>query len=322
MRIIRAAFAILALVSVLPALAQTYPSRPIKLIVPYPPGGYYDLVARVIAQHWNAKQPHPIVVENRAGANGIIAAEAAARAAPDGHTIILGGIGPHGVNPALYPKLPYDAVADFAPIIAVSSQPNVFVVHPSFPARSVAEFLKLAREKPGEISYASNGSGSSNHLCVELFAIATGIKLNHVPFRGAAPAVTATLGGQTPVHFGTPTDLIPLMRAGRLRGLATTGSRRAPALSELPTIAESGVPDYACFSWSGLFAPAGTPAEIVAKLNSEVGAMLQLSEVRERIAPGGTGEILAGAPAALAALQKREIATWTDVVRRTGLKAE
>lgn len=312
----------LALALALPAYAQTYPSRPVRLIVPYPAGGYYDLVARVIAQRWSAAQPHPIVVENRAGANGIIAAEAAAKAAPDGYTLILGGIGPHGINPALYPKLPYDAVRDFEPVIAVSSQPNVFVVHPSFPAKTVDDFLHLARAKPGEISYASNGSGSSNHLCVELFAIATGIKLNHIPFRGAAPAVTATLGGQTPVHFGTPTDLIPLMKAGKLRGVATTGTRRAPALSELPTIAEAGVPGYACFSWSGLFAPAGTPREVIARLNGEVGRMLESPEVRERIAPGGTGEILAGPPEALALLVKSEIAKWTKVVRETGVRPD
>lgn len=319
---IRKALAILALAVALPAVAQTYPARPIRLIVPYPAGGYYDLVARVISQRWGAVQPQPMVVENRAGANGIIASEAVAKAAPDGYTLILGGVGPHGINPALYPKLPYDAVRDFEPVIAVSSQPNVFVVHPSFPANTVEDFVTLARAKPGEIAYASNGSGSSNHLCVEMFASAIGIKLNHIPFKGASPAVTATLSGQPAVHFGTPTDLIPLMKAGKLRGVATTGERRAPALKDLPTIAEQGIPGYACFSWSGLFAPAGTPRETVAKLNAEVNKMFESPEVRERIAPGGTGEIIGGSPEALATLVSTEIARWTKVVRETGVRAD
>lgn len=304
------------------ALAQSYPTKPIKVIVPYPAGGYYDLVARVISQKWVESQSEPMVVENRAGANGIIASEYVAKAAPDGYTLLLGGIGPNGINPALYPKLPYDSIRDFTPIIAMTTQPNLFVVHPSFAVSKVSEFLAVARAKPGQINYASNGSGSSNHLCMEMFAAATGAKLNHVPFKGASPAVTSTLGGQTEVHMGTPTDLIPLIRSGKLRAIASTGERRAPGLPDLPTVAESGVPEYACFSWSGYLAPTGTPHEIVEKLNAEINKILEMPDVRDKLAPGGTGEIIGGSPEVFGTLIKSEIAKWTKVVRATGIKPD
>lgn len=321
MKLIRMIVVMLAFSLTLPAFAQSYPARPVRMIVPYPAGGYYDLVARLISQHWSETYQQPMVVENRVGANGIIGTESVARAAPDGYTLILGGIGPHGINPALYPKLPYDAVRDFAPIIAIASQPNVLVVHPNFPAKSVRALIDLAKSRPGQIAYASNGVGSSNHLCMELFAIATGIKLNHIPFKGASPAVAATLAGEPPIHFGTPTDLIPLMKAQRLVGIATSGEERAPGLAEYPLISEVGVPGYGCFSWSGVFAPAAAPRDVIDKVNAEVNRILRLPSVRERLAPGGTSTIIGGPPAALDTLVKSEITKWTKVIRESKIQA-
>ena len=304
------------------AAAQPYPARPIRVIVAYPAGGQYDLVARVVAQKWGEAEPQPMIVENRAGANGIVGTEHVAKAAADGYTLLLGGSGPNGINQALYPKLPYDTLRDFKPIVAASSQPNLLVAHPSLNVASLTELVSAARAKPGEIAYASNGAGSSNHLCMELLANGLAIRLNHVPFKGASPAVAATLGGQTALHFGTPADLVPQIKAGKLRVLATSGARRAAILPDAPTIAESGIPGYGCFSWLGYLAPAGTADEVIAKLNSVINRILEMPDVRERIAPGGSGEIIGGAPEVYANLIRSEIAKWTKVVREAGVKVD
>lgn len=302
--------------------AQPYPSKPIRTVVPYPAGGYYDLIARVVGQKLGESLGQPIVVENRAGANGIIGTEFTARSAPDGHTIMVGGIGPHGINPGLYAKLPYDPVRDFEPVILVSVAPNILVVHASVAASSVQELIAIARARPGQLNYASNGSGSAPHLAGEMFAGMSGTRLNHVPFKGSAPALTSMLGGQTEVHFGNASDVMPHIRSGKLRALAVTGPRRVSALADTPTMMEAGLPNYEYVAWFAYFAPAATPREIILRLNADIGRILQLQDVRERLSGQGSVEVVGGTPEQLAGYVGSEIAKWSKVVRDSGAKAD
>jgi tripartite-type tricarboxylate transporter receptor subunit TctC len=304
------------------ALSQTYPSKPVKIIVPYPAGGYYDVSSRVLGQKFTEALGQPFVIENRAGANAIVGTEFTARSAPDGYTIMMGGIGPHAINSSLYPKLSYDPVKDFAPIILVSMTPNALVAFPGFAAKSVRELVDLARAQPGRINYASNGSGSSVHLCAELLGTMTGTKFNHVPFKGSAPAVAATLGGQTEFAFATAGDVLAHIRGGKLRALAVTSAKRIAALPETPTVMEAGVPGYEATAWFALFAPAGTPREIVARLNEVAARALELQDVRERLAPQGSADLVGGTPEALGTLVRSEIAKWSKVVRDSGARVD
>lgn len=304
------------------AAGQGYPSRPIKVVVPVPAGGYYDLIARTVGRKLTEALGQPVVVENRTGAAGIIGSEFAARSAPDGYTILVSGIGPLAIFQSLYPKLPYDTLRDFAPIIYVSSVPNIVVVHPSVTVNSIAELIALARAKPGELSYASNGSGTSQHLSMEMFASAVGAKLNHVPFKGSAPAITAMLGGQTPVAFAVSTDVLPHVRAGKLRPLAVTSARRIAALPDVPTMHEAGVANYESTAWFGYLAPVGAPREIISRLNVEIGRVLEMPEVRERLAPGGLGEMGGGPPERFTDLIRSEIAKWAKVVKDSGARPD
>lgn len=321
MKFLSAIVACLFLVS--KASAQTvYPSKPVRIIVPYPAGGYYDLSSRVLGQKFSEALGQPFVVENRPGANAIVGTELTAKSAPDGYTIMMGGIGPHAINSSLYPKLSYDPVRDFAPIILVSMSPNALVAYPGFAAKSVRELVELARAQPGAINYASNGSGSSVHLCAELLGTMTGTKFNHVPFKGSAPAVTATLGGQTAFAFATAGDVLPHIRGGKLRALGVTSAKRIAALPDTPTLIEAGVPGYEATAWFALFAPAGTPREVVARLNAVAGKALTTEEVRERLAPQGSAELTGGSPEHLGALVKSEIVKWSKVVRDSGATAD
>jgi tripartite-type tricarboxylate transporter receptor subunit TctC len=305
------------------ATAQTpYPSKPVKIIVPYPAGGYYDVSSRVLAQKFSEALGQPFVVENRPGANAIVGTEFTARSAPDGYTIMMGGIGPHAINSSLYPKLSYDPVRDFAPIILVSMSPNALVAYPGFAAKSVRELLDLARAQPGTLNYASNGSGSSPHLCTEMLATLTGTKFNHVPFKGSAPAITATLGGQTAFAFATAGDVLAHVRAGKLRALGVTSAKRVAAFPDTPTLIEAGVPGYEATAWFALFAPAGTPKDIVARLNGVAGKALMTEDVRERLAPQGLAELTGGTPEHLGALVKSEIVKWSKVVKDSGATAD
>jgi tripartite-type tricarboxylate transporter receptor subunit TctC len=326
---IKAALALLgasllaALASPGEALAQSpYPVKPVKIIVPYPAGGYYDVASRVLAQRFSEVLGQPFVVENRAGANGIVGTEFTAKSAPDGYTIMMGGIGPHAINASLYPKLSYDPLRDFAPIILVSMAPNALVAYPGFAPKSVRELLDLARAQPGKLNYASNGSGSSPHLCAEMLGTMTGAKFNHVPFKGSAPAITATLGGQTDFAFATAGDVLAHIRGGKLRALAVTSAKRIPALADTPTTIEAGVPGYEATAWFALFAPAGTPREIVTRLNSVAAKALDTEEVRERLASQGSAELTGGSPELLGNLVKSEIQKWSKVVRDSGAKAD
>jgi tripartite-type tricarboxylate transporter receptor subunit TctC len=301
------------------ALAQTWPSKPVYVIVPYPAGGFYDLIARLLGAKMQEEFGQPFVVENRTGAGGIVGTDYVARAAPDGYTIMVGGVGPHGINPGLYPKLSYDAVRDFAPIIHVVTAPNVLVVHPSVPANNVQELIALAKAKPGSLNYASNGVGTSPHLAAELFATSLGIKLVHIPYKGSSPAVAAMLGGQTHLAFNNAGDILQHVRAGKLRALAVTGARRLPALPDLPTMQEVGVPEYEAVAWWGYFAPAGTPREVITRLNAHINKWLKEPEIHQRLSVDGSAEVVGGSPEDLAAFMKREIARWTRVVKEAGV---
>jgi tripartite-type tricarboxylate transporter receptor subunit TctC len=304
------------------AWAQAYPAKSVRMVVPYPAGGYYDLLARVIGQKLGEMWGQTLVVDNRAGANGIVGTELVAKSPPDGYTIEMGGIGPHGINPSLYDKLPYDAVRDFAPVIHVANAPNVLVVHPSVPVASVAQLIALAKARPGQLNYASNGSGSSPHLSAEMFASMAGIRMQHVPYKGSAPAVTDILAGQVALLFGTMGDVVPHIRAGKLRALAVTGARRIPALPDVPTMIEAGVPGYESVAWFGVMAPAATPREIVLKLNQDIARTMQMPDVLEKITAQGSAEIVGGPPEQFGAFVRAEIAKWAKIVKESGAKAD
>ena len=302
--------------------AQPYPSKPIRVVVPNPAGGYYDVIARAVGQKVGESIGQPMVVENRVGAGGSLGTEFTAKSPPDGYTIMVGGIGPHGIAPSLYANLPYDPVKDFAPIILVATTPNILVVHPSSPIKSVQELVAAARQKPGGLSYASNGNGTSQHLSAEMLATTMGLKLNHVPFKGSAPAVTAMLGGQVDFAFVVAPDALAHVKAGKLRAIGVTGAKRAAPLPDVPTLAEAGVPGYEATAWFGYLAPAGTPREIIDRLNAEIGKALESPDVRERLAPGGLSELPGGTPERFGDFIKTEIAKWSKVVKESGAKID
>ena len=304
------------------AWAQPYPSRPLKVILPVPAGGYYDMVTRTVSQRLAERMGQPVVVENRVGAGGVVGTVFAAGAAPDGYTVLFNGIGAMSIFPSLHAKLAYDPARDFEPVILVSTVPNILVVHPSVAARSVDELAAFARSRPGEVTYASNGIGTTQHLAAEMFATAKGVKLNHIPFNGSAPAVTAMLGGQTMLLFGVASDVMPHIRAGKLRALAVASEKRMAALPDIPTTAEAGVAGVEIEIWLGAFAPKGTPRELVTRLNAEIGRVLEMPEVRERITQDGIGEVKGGTPEQLASLLQSELAKWSRVVKASGARVD
>jgi tripartite-type tricarboxylate transporter receptor subunit TctC len=304
------------------AWGQSYPSRPLKVILPVPAGGYYDTVTRIVSQRLAERLGQPVVVENRVGAGGVVGTVHAAGQPPDGYTLLFNGIGAMSIFPSLHAKLAYDPVRDFEPIILVSTVPNILVVHPSVPARSADELAALARSRPGEVSFASNGIGTTQHLVAEMFATAKGVKLNHIPFNGSAPAVTAMLGGQTMLLFGVASDVMPHVKAGKLRALAVASAKRMRALPEVPTTAEAGVPGVEIEIWLGAFAPKGTPRELLLRLNSEINKVLDMPDVRERITQDGIGEVKGGTPEELASLLRSEIAKWARVVKASGARVD
>ncbi len=304
------------------ASAQTYPAKAVRVVVPYPAGGYYDLLARVIGAKLADTWGQPFVVENRVGANGIIGTDFVAKSPADGYTIMMGGIGPHGINPSMYPKLPYNPVRDFAPIIHVASAPNVLVVHPSVNAHSVSELIALARAKPGMLTFSSAGTGSSQHLSGELMKMIAHVNMTHVPYKGSAPAVTAVLAGEVTLLFGTMADVVEHVRGGKLRALAVTSARRIPILPDVPTMVEAGIPGYEATAWFGMLAPAGTPPDIVNKLNAEVNRVLKMPDVLARISQQGSAEIVGGSPAQFGDFIRAEVAKWAQVIKETGVKAE
>jgi tripartite-type tricarboxylate transporter receptor subunit TctC len=301
--------------------AQEYPSKPVRLIVPFAPGGGNDIVARAIAQQLSASLGRQFVVDNRAGAGGVVGAELAAKSPADGYTLFLGGVGSHAVNPNLHTKLPYDPVADFAPITLIASAPSVLVVHPAVPARTIEEFTALAKANPGKLNFASNGNGSSAQLAAVLYASMAGVRMVHVPYKGLAPALADLLSGEVQLMFSSMVAIIPHIKTGRLRALAVTGRKRSPLLPEVPTLEESGLRGYEAGSWYGILAPAGTPPQIVAKLNAGIVQALQQPAIRARLAAEGA-EAIGGTPGEFAAHINAELARVGKILRDGGVRLE
>jgi tripartite-type tricarboxylate transporter receptor subunit TctC len=302
------------------ALAQ-FPAKPIHLIVPFPPGGGNDTVARAIAQQIGPELGQPVVVDNRPGAGGSVGAELAAKAPPDGYTLFLAGVGSHVVNPNLHAKLLYDPVKDFAPITLIASAPSVLVVNPSVPAQTIAEFTAYARANPGKLNYASNGNGSAAQLAAAMYESMAGVKMVHVPYKGIAPALTDLLGGEVQLMFGTVVALVPHIQAGRLRALAVTGKKRSALLPNVPTLRESGLPEYEAGSWYGIMAPAGTPRPVIDQLHAEVVKALKQPEVAKRLAAEGA-EVIGSTPEEFGAHLRSELARVGSVVRAAGIQIE
>lgn len=303
------------------AAADAYPTKPVRIVIGFSPGGFIDLTARLVAGPLAAALGQQVVVDNRTGAGGIVGTELVARAAPDGYTLTIGSAGTHAINQTLYRTLPYNVLRDFQPVARLSDSPNILAVHPSLPVRSVQDLIALARARPGQIMYASAGAGTSTHIAAVLVEYLAHIKLAHIPYKGGGPAIVDVVAGQVPVTFGTAASVSPHTKTGRLRGLAITGSQRSTLLPDLPTIAESGLPGYEMLNWLGLFTPAGTPRAAVDRLSAEAIRIVRLPEVRDRLnaqgaepAPLGTDEF--------AAFVKSEVEKWATVVIATGMTAE
>ena len=301
--------------------AQTFPTKPAKIVVPFPPGGPLDAVGRAIADKLTQAWKQPVVVDNKPGAGGNIGADFVAKSPPDGYTIVMGALSTHAVNPSLYPTMPYDAVKDFAPITLVAVTPNVLVVNPSLPVRSVKELIAYAKANPGKLSFGSGSTGSAGHLAGELFKADTGVDMVHVPYKGGAPAMQALLAGDTQLMFDNLANSMPQVKAGKLRALAVTTAERSKLAPELPTMAEAGVPGFDISTWFGLLAPAGTPAAVIARWNSDVTRILEAPEMRERLA-------LQGAEAAPTTSQQfgafigSELAKYARIVKTSGAKVD
>jgi len=290
-----------------------YPTRPVRIVVPSPPGGGTDIVGRVLAQHFSKGLGQPFVVENKPGAGNMIGIEAVARSPGDGYTLLFVA-STLALNSVLYKKVPYDPVKDFAPITLAATAPNVLIVNPALPARSLAEFIALAKSKPGALSYGTPGIGTSPHLSMELLKSMAGIDIVHVPYRGTAAAVTDLIGGQIAVTFANALTAKPQVDSGRVRALAVSGPKRIEALPAVPPLAEAGVPGYEAMQWYGLAAPAGTPAPAIARLNAEAVKALQSDEMKEKLALDGAQPV-GSSPAEFAALIKSELEKWTRVAR-------
>ena len=302
------------------ALAQTYPNKPIRMLVGYPPGGSVDASARILAERLGPALGQTVLIENRAGATGNIAAEALTKAAPDGYTIYMGTT-INAVSVSLFKNLSYDPVRDFAPVSKVVVSPSILVVHPSVPANNVRELVAYARANPGKLAYASTGAGSSPHLCAELFSSLAGIKMLHVPYKGGAPAMTDLLGGQVALSFSNPTSITPHMASGRIRALAVTTAKRYANLPALPTMIEEGYPDFDLSAWYGVIAPAGTPNEIINRLNTEIGKILRSADVQALLAAQGL-EAQPSTPAELARELKDEITKFAKLLNDAGVKPQ
>ncbi len=302
-------------------LAQSYPSKPIRFIVAFPAGGPQDVLARAIGQKITERWGQQVVIDNRPGANGIIGMEMTAKAVPDGYTVLMSYVGSIAINMSLYSKLPYDSVKDFSPIAPVASYPFIFVVHPSVPAKSVKELITLARSKPSQLNYGSGGSGTAGHLGMEMFKKMAGVSLVHVPYKGQAPATTDLLGGQVSMMFNNTVLALPHIKAGKLRALAVTGAKRSPAVPELPTISEAGVPGFEGSSGAGGLARAGSPSYIFGKFNAEIVRILGLPDIQARFASIGY-EPTVDSPAHFAEYIKTEIVKWGNVVKDSGARVD
>ncbi len=320
MTIIRVLFLLFALVALGPSHAQTYPAKSVRIIIPFAPGGANDVVFRMLTPGMTSELGQSVLIDNRPGGAATIGTELIARAPADGYTLGVANVS-LAVNPFIMARLPYDAEKDFAPISLVGVVTMVLAVHPSVPVRSVKEFIAFTKARPGQLNYASGGNASSGHLAAELFLHTTGLRMIHIPFKGGGPAVASSIGGETAILFTSVPAAVPYFRSGRLVALGVTSATRDPALPDVPSIAEAGVPGYEFFDWIGLVTPAGTPPAVISRVNAALVKVLADAEIRKRIA--GVGARAVGSPPdELGALIRRELARWSKVVKATGIKAD
>ena len=321
MTLARIAFALAAFTLCPQASAQSYPTKPVKVVVPFAAGGAVDILTRVLADKLGAALGQQIVVEPVVGAGGNIGSAAVAKAAPDGYTLLMATTGTHTINPGLYKNLPFDAEKDFAPITLVASVPNILVVHPDVPAKTLNELVALAKSKPGKLTFASFGHGTSNHLSGELFKTVAGIDVVHVPYKNAPQAVLDIVGGQVDFAFVNAPLALPQVKAGKLRALAVTGAKRSPAVPDLPTMAEAGLPDFVVESWYGLMAPAGTPEAVIRKIHDETLKVLKQQEMTEAFAKQGA-DVVWTSPSVFAVIISTEKARWAEVIKKSGARVD
>jgi len=314
------ALAMFPVTMVASAQTTTYPDKPIRIVVPFPVGGIADLMAREIGKKFTEAWGQPVIIDNRTGAGGNIGAEIIAKAPPDGYTLVTGSIGTHAVNLSLLPAMPYDAVKDFTPIIHLLNAEGLLVVHPSIKATTVPELIGLARPQPGKLSYGSAGVGTTSHLAGELFKSMAKVDIVHVPYKGNVPAITDLLGGQTAMIFATMPTVLPHVRADKLRALAVLGTARAPAVPDVPTVAET-LPGFEVTNWIGLFGPAGMPPAIVARLNAEIQKIMRSPEMQKRLETEGAN-FIPMSPEQFAAFQKAEIAKWAKTIKDANIKVD
>ncbi len=317
----RLALLLVLLLTVPVVRAQAYPAKPVRIVVPFPPGGTSDILARTIGPRLSAEWGQPVVVDNRPGAAGNIAAEHVARAPGDGYTLFITTVGIHAIHPSLYSKLPFDPLRDFTPVTNLVMLPSVLAVHPSIPVRSVKDLVALARKRPGDLSYSSAGSGSQPHLTAELFKTMTGVDLLHVPYKGAAQQLTDLVAGHVALTFATAPSAVPFIKGGQMRAIGVSSGKRASALPDVPTIAEAGVPGYEAVGWNGMVAPATLPAPVLEKVSATVVKVFNLPEVRDRMISLAADPVTT-TPAQFGAYIKAEIAKWAKVVKASGAKAE
>ena len=320
-RMLAAMFAATILLAANEAAAQPWPAKPIKWVVPFAPGGTTDILARTVGDKLSQAVGQPVIVENKPGAGGGVGAEFVAKAAPDGYTIMGGTISTHAINASLYKNLPYDPVRDFVPIVLLARVPNMLVVNIDVPAKSVPELVALLKANPGKYTFASSGNGTSQHLSGELFKSMSGTDMQHIPYKGSPPALQDVMGGQVTMTFDNITTAWTLAKAGKLRALAVTTANRSSVAPDVPTLAESGLPGFEVGSWQGVFAPVGTPPEIVKRLNAEIVKILNLPDVRDKLAGLGA-ELVGNTPEEFAVMVKAEVVKWADVVKKSGARVD
>ena len=313
--------AVILIFAAISAAAQQFPNRPLRLVVPFAPGGSADFVARLVGQKLGESFGQQVVVDNRGGASGMIGNDLVAKSAPDGYTLTIGTLGPFAVNPSLFSRMPYDPIKDFAPITLTGAASHILVVHPSLPVRTVGDLIALAKAKPGQLTFASSGIGNATHLTGELFKVTAKVDMVHVPYKGGGPAMSDLVGGQVSFSFASMPSALPHARSGRLRAIAVGAGKRSPAIPELPTVAESGLPGFASEDWQGILVAAKTPPEIVTRLNAELQRALGLPELKERLLASGF-EARTSTPEWFGEFIKSETVKWAKVVKEAGIKAE
>jgi tripartite-type tricarboxylate transporter receptor subunit TctC len=304
-----------------PVLAQTWPEKPIRIVVGFAPGGFTDVLARLIGQKLQERLGQPVIVENKPGASGTIGADMVAKSRPDGYTLLLGHSNSNSVAPALYPKLPYDVVRDFTPIIRVATTPMLLTVNANVAAKDVQSFIALAKSKPGGLTFASSGSGSAQHLAAARFMLATGIQMTHVPYKGSGQAIVDLLSGTVDLNFESPPNVLPHLKTGKLRVLAITSEKRSALMPDVPTLSEAGVPNAEMLQWFAVLGPAGLPQPIVQKLNTEIAAILKMPEVAEKIASQG-GEIIGGSSRDFADFLPKDSAAWARLIKEANVRLD